>query len=156
MDRPPLGERLAEVENKTRRIISSGGSAYENGWYLLSELESEYTDAIIMIHKGYNNSTSNGYIIGYSYQHNQVDSDKDGTFNIINKSGTGAFKDIAIVDYKGIKCFAVRFNRGNTDPEMFSFTIYGNSVSNKLKERFEFIGANPEDFTIMRRKTLSS
>lgn len=147
---------MALVENKTKRIISSGGSAYENGWYLLSELEPEYTDAIIMIHKGYNNSTSNGYIIGYSYQHNQVDSDKDGTFNIINKSGTGAFKDIAIVDYKGIKCFAVRFNRGNIDPEMFSFTIYGNSVSNKLKERFEFIGANPEDFTIMRRKTLSS
>lgn len=147
---------FADMERKTEGMLNIRNIMNQKGWYLLYSFTNCYTDAIIMLHKGFNGSVSNGLIVSYSNQHNQSDSDKSKSFNILNHSGSGAFKEIANVTYDGLTYMAVRYEPSGTLNEDVKCFVLANSLAriNIASKDFQYIGENPENFKINLSKIL--
>lgn len=143
------------MESKSDHILVGDAELSQNGWYLLCQFTNYYTDMIIMLHKGYNESISNGVILSFSNQHNN---NSESAFNILNHSGSGAIKKIAVVTYESKTYLAMNFSRTNSGIERMASLIFWNlSGSHSVYNRnFTYIGSAPSNFTIVTEKTLSN
>lgn len=151
---PPLAGRVTALESKSKHILSAKVEVSKNGWYLLCQFTNYYSDMIIMLHKGYNQSVSNGVVISFTNQHSN---NAESAFNVLNQSGSGAIKKIAVVTYEGKTHLAINFSRTSTSVEVLSSLIIWNVAGSNVAydDNFRYIGESPSSFSIVTEKTLS-